>query len=763
MVAEWIAGLGNGPVDVVGLSFGGMVAQHLTLDHPDLVRTLALLDTSPAFGLDGVTTPETWLASRIDAIRDPDPSAPGIEAVVAGLVGREASPEVRSTMVESMRAVPAATLEAACRALVDHDTRERLSRITAPVLVMVGEEDTETPPSYAEEIAARITGAELVVVPGAGHLLNLENPDAVNDRLRRHWLGVRGDRMSTEWRWVERFAAQLALCELDSSELCVVLSETTSRSENVEAAFMAAQSLGAETFHVVMPTPANPGPVPLRSTGTSLALQQNPAAIAALCRADFLIDCTVEGLLHAQELRQILESGTRVLMIANEYPEIFERMHHDADMARRVGLGYDMLCAASTMRVTSAAGTDLTVRLDGSFRAGSTGVTSGPGSIAHWPGGLVLAFPARNSVDGTIVLAPGDLNCTFKSVVRSPIRLTVKNDYVVAVDGDGVDARQLASYMAAFNDRDAYASSHLGLGHEPGGAVGLLRPLRQEPAQRGRGPRLRGQLHVLDRRERDGRPIHALPLRPADARLQRRPRRRTGGDRRCPAGRPRARQARRSARARTDRGRGVTTTMTFDPSLNDEGATAAASPYPGWMLADEGRAYEQEVSQHFVTAMSSLAATVCVVAAASPSGERFGITATAVCSLSTEPPQLVACVNRSSSIAKALSATGWFSVNILSGEQEHVAATFAGRTGLQGSDRFDDADVDPPYDGSPGPDRRFRGLRVPRLQQSPPGQSPGGDRASARCPLARGRSSRAVDVPPAALHNGELRVVCRPT
>ena len=187
-VAEWIAGLGNGPVDVVGLSFGGMVAQHLTLDHPDLVRTLTLLDTSPAFGLDGVTTPETWLASRIDAIRDPDPSAPGIEAVVAGLVGREASPEVRSTMVESMKAVPPATLEAACRALVDHDTRQRLPEITVPVLVMVGEEDTETPPSYAEEIAARITGAELVVVPGAGHLLNLENPDAVNDRLRRHWL-----------------------------------------------------------------------------------------------------------------------------------------------------------------------------------------------------------------------------------------------------------------------------------------------------------------------------------------------------------------------------------------------------------------------------------------------------------------------------------------------------------------------------------------------------------------------------------------------
>lgn len=128
--------------------------------------------------------------------------------------------------------------------------------------------------------------------------------------------------------------------------------------------------------------------------------------------------------------------------------------------------------------------------------------------------------------------------------------------------------------------------------------------------------------------------------------------------------------------------------MTTDPLWHDH--QASASPYPGWMLEDEGRAYEQQTTQRFLTAMSSLAATVCVVAAASPTGERSGITATAVCSLSTEPPQLVACVNRSSSMAKALEATGWFSVNILAGDQEPVAGTFAGRTGLKGSDRFDD-------------------------------------------------------------------------
>lgn len=128
--------------------------------------------------------------------------------------------------------------------------------------------------------------------------------------------------------------------------------------------------------------------------------------------------------------------------------------------------------------------------------------------------------------------------------------------------------------------------------------------------------------------------------------------------------------------------------MTDNPSWRDEGSPP--SPYPGWMLDDEGVAYEDQVAQHFLTAMSALAATVCVLAASSPGGERCGITATAVCSLSTEPPQIVACVNRGSSLAKALAVTGWFSVNILAGDQEDVAATFAGRTGKQGSERFDD-------------------------------------------------------------------------
>ena len=60
------------------------------------------------------------------------------------------------------------------------------------------------------------------------------------------------------------------------------------------------------------------------------------------------------------------------------------------------------------------------------------------------------------------------------------------------------------------------------------------------------------------------------------------------------------------------------------------------------------------------------------------------MTATAVCSLSSEPPLLVTYINRSSTLARTLTQTGWFSVNLLTGDQEDVAASFVGRGGWSG-------------------------------------------------------------------------------
>ena len=268
----------------------------------------------------------------------------------------------------------------------------------------------------------------------------------------------------TEWRYIEAFAAHFTRCGVGDGEVVVVLSESQSRPLLVETARLAAQSLGANVFDVVVPTPASQHSVPIRSTGASQAIAGNPAVIAALSTAGLVIDCTVEGLLHAPELGSILGDGARVLMISNEHPDVFDRLAWDPDLPRRVELAHQRLRNAAQMRVTSDAGTDLGIDLAGAFTAQSTGVTSGPGSIAHWPGGLVIAFPAANRVNGTLVMAPGDLNLTFNRILESSISLTIVDDHITEITGDGVDAQLFRSYLASFGDRASYATSHVGWG-----------------------------------------------------------------------------------------------------------------------------------------------------------------------------------------------------------------------------------------------------------------------------------------------------------
>lgn len=270
-----------------------------------------------------------------------------------------------------------------------------------------------------------------------------------------------------QWRYIEAFRQHLLRCGLGDGDDVVVLSEDDSRAELVETARLAAGSVGAYVVDVVMRTPRSQHAVPIRSTGASQVVAGNEAIVSALAAVDLVIDCTVEGLLHAPELGQILSGRSRVLMISNEHLDTFDRLVWDDDLPRRVDLGHDRLRSAAVMHVTSSAGTDLTVTLGGAVTAGSTGVTNGPGSIAHWPGGLVLAFPAAATVNGVVVLAPGDINLTFNRYMETAVRLEVVDDHIVDISGEGLDAALFASYLESFGDRASFATSHVGWGMNP--------------------------------------------------------------------------------------------------------------------------------------------------------------------------------------------------------------------------------------------------------------------------------------------------------
>jgi 2,5-dihydroxypyridine 5,6-dioxygenase len=267
-----------------------------------------------------------------------------------------------------------------------------------------------------------------------------------------------------EGKWIDLFAEVFALCKVGRGDSCAILSETQSRALNVQLAELALHRLGARYFHVVVPTPRQSAPVPIRSTGASDVLGDQGAAVSALAACSFVADCTVEGLMHARELPQILKGGARVLYISNEHPDVLERLVPSSADEQQARAAMRLLKDAKRMSVASPAGTALEIDLQGARVGGVWGYTEKPGTLSHWPGGLCLAFPAGGSVNGKLVLAPGDLNLTFKRYLESAVALRIEKDYITEVGGSGVDAELMREYFSAWGDREAYAVSHVGWG-----------------------------------------------------------------------------------------------------------------------------------------------------------------------------------------------------------------------------------------------------------------------------------------------------------
>jgi 3-oxoadipate enol-lactonase len=165
---------------ICGLSMGGYVALALWRRHPERVRGLVLMDTKA-----GADTPEAAEKRRgmIAQARERG-SAAVADAMITGMVGkstRAKCPEVVDAVHRMLESAPVPGIIGALEAMINRpDSTPTLATIDVPTLIIVGAEDTLTPPKEAEAMHEAIAGSRLEVIAGAGHVANLERPAAVN-------------------------------------------------------------------------------------------------------------------------------------------------------------------------------------------------------------------------------------------------------------------------------------------------------------------------------------------------------------------------------------------------------------------------------------------------------------------------------------------------------------------------------------------------------------------------------------------------------
>jgi 3-oxoadipate enol-lactonase len=185
---------------LLGLSMGGRIAMRAALLHPDRIATLTLLDTHEGFESFSPEQRQAFVDSRrapLLAGQEPrDIAGP----VSRSLAGPKARPEHVRQLEESIAALHKFSYIKSLEATVGQVTVGDISRITAPAHFIVGADDPLTPVAMHHEMAAKLGGAPVSVVPEAGHLSNIENgpafeqialdwllPKAATGEAPRHW------------------------------------------------------------------------------------------------------------------------------------------------------------------------------------------------------------------------------------------------------------------------------------------------------------------------------------------------------------------------------------------------------------------------------------------------------------------------------------------------------------------------------------------------------------------------------------------------
>lgn len=174
---------------ILGLSWGGLLAQEFYRRHAARVRSLVLADTYA--GWRG-SLPEPIPKERLAAcLRDASlPPAEFVPRYLPGMFSESPRPEVRDELVRIMSDFHPTGFRLMATALAGADTRDLLPNIRVPTLLIWGDADARSPMAVAHQLRDAIPGARLAVIPGAGHVSNLEEPVQFNAAVRDFCLSV---------------------------------------------------------------------------------------------------------------------------------------------------------------------------------------------------------------------------------------------------------------------------------------------------------------------------------------------------------------------------------------------------------------------------------------------------------------------------------------------------------------------------------------------------------------------------------------------
>lgn len=250
---------------------------------------------------------------------------------------------------------------------------------------------------------------------------------------------------------------ELQLSKLNRRETLVVFTDTRTNPNYASAFLGAGKELAASAFEVKVPAlPDREGVM------TDLA-----PVLHILERADFVADLSTGGVLflYSKGLADILEHGTRVLQVRGSEDQL-RRCFPCEEVRARTRRGAAWLEKAGKIRVTSQAGTTLSMSKTGRRAHTQYGISDVPGRWDSWPSGFLYCAPLEETANGVLVLDVGDLLVMLGRYVAAPVSLHVENGRVIAVEG-GVDAGLLRERLESSGDEDAFMISHIGWGTDP--------------------------------------------------------------------------------------------------------------------------------------------------------------------------------------------------------------------------------------------------------------------------------------------------------